>query len=363
MMPASTNERPLPTLGVAYAVASATTFGVSTPLSRILLRHVNPTLLAALLYIGAAVGLTIVAAFRRRVPGLPAADRRWLAAATLFGGVLGPLLLLVGLRATPASTASVLLSLEGAFTALIAWRAFHEPIDRRVVTGIGLVVTGGLVLAVSSGWSGTHLSWGPFLIVASCACWALDNNLTRQISAGDPVQIVRIKCAAAGLVNLAIAAAVGATRPDATTALGTLSLGAVSYGLSLVLFVLALRHIGSARTGSWFSLAPFTGAGASLLLLHERPPAIAWLAAATTAVGLYLHATERHSHEHLHAATDHEHPHKHDDHHQHQHAAGKDSVDGHLHRHHHERLMHAHPHYPDTHHRHEHVVGPPPNRP
>jgi drug/metabolite transporter (DMT)-like permease len=321
---------------------------------------VHPQLLAGLLYVGSGAGLSLVWLGRSRRASreapLTRRDALWLAGAIAFGGVAGPVLLMAGLSRTPASSASLLLNLEGVFTALLAWFVFRENFDRRIALGMLAIVVGGVVLA----WEG-RLEWGglagPLLVAAATLCWGIDNNLTQKVSAGDPVQIATLKGLAAGTVNTAIAMALGASWPALPRLAGALVLGFLSYGVSLVFFVLALRHLGTARTGAYFSSAPFVGAAVSLLVFRDRPGAAFVTGAALMALGVWLHVTERHEHEHAHEAMEHEHAHVHDEHHGHAHAPGDPPVTDpkpHSHPHRHEPMVHTHPHYPDIHHRHGH---------
>ncbi|MFO0560685.1 MAG: DMT family transporter [Polyangiales bacterium] len=342
------------------AIGAALLFGASTPLSRALLAHVSPVMLAALLYLGAGLGLGLSWLVRRGAP-LARADLPWLAGASLFGGVLGPIALLFGLRATPAGPASLLLNLESVFTALLAWALFREAIDRRLAAAMALVFAGSLALAWPSDAAATARSitdarwFGPPLVALACALWAIDNNLTRKISDADVRAVVALKCLVAGAVNLAVALATGARWPEKSLIVRALSLGFASYGLSLLLFVLALRHLGAARTGSWFSLAPFVGALGAVLYLHEPITAAFALASLLMGAGLALHAIEKHEHEHEHDEETHEHGHHHDDgHHEHSHEPNVIVSEGHSHRHTHRRIVHKHRHFPDTHHRHAH---------
>jgi len=263
---------------------------------------------------------------------------------------------MLGLLTTPASTASLLLNLEGVFTALLAWFAFKENFDRRVALGMLLIVAGGVILSWQGG-EGLTLPLGSLGVAGACLCWGIDNNLTQKVSASDPFQVAVIKGAAAGTVNLLIALALGAKLPNPALLGGTLLMGFLGYGCSLVLFVLALRHIGTARTGAYFSLAPFVGAGASLVLLREPVGASFLMAAALMGAGIWLHLSERHEHEHTHERLAHSHRHVHDDHHRHAHAEPVDPNEPHTHWHEHEPLTHTHPHYPDIHHRHRHRLG------
>jgi drug/metabolite transporter (DMT)-like permease len=342
--------------GVAFALLAAVLFGLSAPFAKLLLRSAAPQLLAGLLYLGSGLGLALVWLIRRREPieaPLTRRDAGWLAGAITLGGVLGPVLLMAGLARTPASSASLLLNLEGVFTAVIAWFVFHENFDRRIALGIGAIVAGGVVLS----WEGrATLSGfaGPALVAAATLCWAIDNNLTQKVSAGDPVQIAMLKGIVAGSVNAVIALALGAYWPTLPRLAAALTLGFLSYGVSLALFVLALRHLGTARTGAYFSSAPFVGAAASLIVFRERPSIAFVGGAALMALGVWLHIIERHAHEHCHKPLTHEHLHVHDEHHQHVHVPGDPTGEPHSHPHRHEPIVHTHAHYPDIHHRHEH---------
>ena len=347
---------------VGLALAAAVLFGASAPLAKLLLANAAPQLLAGLLYLGSGIGLGVVwlrarhSAQLARETALTQRDVPWLAGAIAFGGVLGPLLLMIGLTRTPASGASLLLNLEGVLTALIAWFVFRENFDRRIALGMLAIVTGGALLS----WEG-RVSWGglagPLAVAGACLCWAIDNNLTQKVSAGDPVQITMIKGLVAGSVNTAIAFLLGASLPAAPLALAALVLGLLSYGASLVFFVLALRHLGTARTGAYFSTAPFVGAMLSLIIFRERPTTLLIVAAILMGLGVWLHFTERHEHVHRHETTEHDHSHVHDEHHQHTHAPSDPPVTDpapHTHLHRHEPMLHSHPHYPDIHHRHAH---------
>lgn len=348
------------TPGLGPALFAALLFGASTPLSKLLINDVSPMLLAGLLYAGTGIGLGAWLLLRRLRPHKTATeaplqrrDLPWLAGAVFFGGVLGPILLMVGLSHTPGSTASLLLNLESVLTAVLAWVVFRENVDRRIFLGMVAIVVGGVILS----WGQTSpagLPWGAFAIAGACACWAIDNNLTREVSGGDPVQIAAIKGGVAGAINITIALMLGQKLPDVLHIVSAGAIGLFGYGISLVAFVLALRHLGAARTGAYFSTAPFVGAALSLALLGEAPTLGFWIAGALMGLGVWLHVSERHDHEHAHEAMDHEHQHTHDEHHQHTHDFPWDGREPHSHSHHHEPLVHSHPHFPDLHHRHDH---------
>ena len=344
--------------GVRYALLAALLFGASTPLAKGLLTGVSPTVLAGLLYLGSGIGLSVLWFLRRRArhaaeAGLGRRDLPWLLGAIGFGGVLAPLFLLGGLTRTPASAASLLLNLEGVFTALLAWFAFRENVDWRVALGMVAIVGGGALLT----WQG-RLAWGgltgPLAIAAACVCWAIDNNLTQNVSASDPIQIAALKGGVAGSVNLALGLLLTGAAPSAPRAAAALVLGFFGYGLSLVFFVLALRSLGTARTGAYFSTAPFVGAVLSIILWREPVTRPLLAAGILMAVGVWLHLRERHQHAHTHEPLTHSHAHRHDLHHQHTHGPNDPPGEPHTHVHTHESLTHAHPHYPDIHHRHGH---------
>jgi drug/metabolite transporter (DMT)-like permease len=354
----TTNAPRLPA-GIAYALLAAGLFGASTPFAKSLVGQISPLLLAGLLYAGSGIGLTLWLLIRRQkgqASGEAVLTRRdlpWLGGAVLFGGVLGPALLMLGLQRTGAADASLLLNLESVLTAVIAWVVFRENVDRRILLGMLAIVLGGALLSWNPTSSG-RLSWGALGIAGACLCWAIDNNLTRAVSGGDPVHIAAIKGAVAGAINVGLAIALGATFPPWLPLFGAACVGLLGYGISLVMFVLALRHLGTARTGAYFSTAPFVGASLSLLLLGETPTTLFWIAGTLMALGVWLHVSERHDHEHTHDAMDHTHSHRHDEHHQHEHDFPWDGAEPHTHPHHHPVLTHAHPHYPDLHHRHKH---------
>lgn len=321
-------------------------------------------LLAGLLYAGSGIGLSLWIALRSTAaisPTGPAsltrADLPWLAGAILSGGVAGPVLLMQGLSvvpgATPASTASLLLNLEGAFTALIAWFVFRENFDRRIALGMALIVAAAALASLEPGALG-GVSTGALFVAAACLAWAIDNNLTRRISAGDPVTIAAIKGIAAGAVNITIALSMGGARPSAIEVAASALVGLFGYGVSLALFVVALRELGTARTSAYFSIAPFAGIVLALAALGEVPGLLFWLALPLAAAGVWLHVTERHVHEHLHEPLEHAHSHLHDEHHRHRHDFDWDGSEPHTHAHRHARMLHSHPHYPDIHHRHQH---------
>jgi drug/metabolite transporter (DMT)-like permease len=342
--------------GVGVALLAAVLFGASTPFAKLLLGELPPVMLAGLLYLGSGIGLTLwrwVRGSRAQEAPLTRADLPWLAGAVLLGGVAAPVLLMWGLARTPASTASLLLNLEGVATALLAWFLFRENFDARIAWGMVLIVVAGALLTWQ-GSGGLALSAGGLAVGAACVLWGFDNNLTQKVSAGDPFQVAAIKGAVAGAVNLGVALALGVRLPGLPVVGGALLVGFLGYGLSLALFVLALRNIGTARTAAYYALGPFMGAVLALVLLREPVGPLFLLAAGLMGVGVWLHLTERHEHRHIHEPLEHTHRHVHDEHHQHEHGPDDPPGEPHTHRHRHERLVHSHPHYPDIHHRHSH---------
>ena len=342
---------------VVAALAAAALFGASTPFAKALVGHTSAVLLAGTLYLGSGIGLTAARLIRDRgwhPAGIRMREWPWLLGAIALGGVLGPLLLMHGLAHTAAATASLLLNLEAVLTAVIAWVVFRENADRRIVFGMVLIVAGGVVLSWPAGPVGIRGGAGPLLIALACASWAIDNNLTRKVSASDAMFIAALKGWVAGVVNVSIALVTGPTLPPGWIIPQALLVGFLGYGASLVLFVLALRGLGSARTGAYFSTAPFIGASVAILAFGEPTSTPFWIAAALMAAGIWLHLTERHEHEHTHERLTHAHLHVHDEHHQHTHDFPWDGREPHTHPHTHESLTHSHPHYPDVHHRHRH---------
>lgn len=336
---------------IGYALASAALFGASTPLAKLLVGDVPPLMLAGLLYLGSGIGLFAWRIIRRERPAsLSRGELPWLAGAIAAGGVVAPALLMYGLARSEASTASLLLNLEGVFTALIAWVVFRENVDRRVFIGMVLIIAGGGALS----WGGAPGASGAWLIAAACLAWAIDNNLTRRVSGGDAVTIAGLKGLAAGSVNLALGLSQGASFPAASVWAAAAVVGLLGYGVSLVLFVIALRHLGTARTGAYFSVAPFFGAAIAFAVLPEAASAAFWIAAGLMAAGVWLHVSERHEHTHVHERLKHSHEHVHDEHHGHEHGFAWDGREPHSHEHEHGGLRHSHPHYPDLHHRHHH---------
>ncbi|KVT61235.1 DMT family transporter [Burkholderia ubonensis] len=346
---------------IVVALTAAALFGAATPLAKALLGAMSPFMVAGLFYLGSGIGLGAGIVIRRlRRPAahadtghaLKKSELPWLAGAIAAGGIAGPALLMLGLASTPAATSALLLNLEGVLTAVIAWVVFRENVDLQVFLGMVAIVAGGVLLSWKPGAAGVPT--GALLIVGACLCWAIDNNLTRKVSANDAMVIACMKGLVAGPVNIAVAVAAGASRPAAATTAAAMLTGLAGYGVSLVLFVIALRDLGTARTGTYFSVAPLFGVALSLLIWPELPSVAFWIAAALMALGIWLHVRERHDHEHTHERLEHAHRHRHDAHHQHTHDFPYEGDEPHAHPHVHLPITHSHAHFPDIHHRHRH---------
>jgi len=341
--------------GVAAALGAALLFGAGTPLAKFLLHEIGPWMLAGLFYCGSGAGLALWRIITRAAPvRLERSAAGWLAGAVVAGGIVGPVLLMFGLTGMPASGASLLLNAEGVITALLAWFAFKENFDRRIALGMAAIAAGAILLSWPREPSFAG-AWPAFAILGACLSWGIDNNLTRKVSLADPTWIAMVKGLTSGSVNLALALGMGEVLPAAPSLVLAAIVGFLSCGVSLALFVVGLRHLGTARTGAYFSIAPFFGA---LLAVATGEPVTATLLAAglLMASGVWLHLTEAHSHEHWHSLIEHEHEHVHDEHHRHRHEDGSAPSAGlkHAHRHRHEPTSHSHPHYPDAHHLHPH---------
>lgn len=341
--------------GVAAALGAAALFGAGTPASKWLLGSVDPWMLAGLLYLGSGLGLTLYRWLVRSPDArLDRHEWPWLIGAIAAGGALAPALLMLGLTRMPASEASLLLNAEGVLTALLAWFVFKENFDRRIALGMLAIVLGAVTLSWPEQLQLESL-WPALAVLGACLCWALDNNLTRKVSLADAAWLASIKGLAAGTVNLSLSLMVGASLPALPTLAGAMGVGLLAYGISLVMFIIGLRHLGTARSGAYFSVAPFFGAALAILLLDEPTSARLLIAGTLMAFGVWLHLTEDHGHEHVHDTEEHDHEHRHDDgHHQHDHESPVAPNAKHMHRHRHLPLRHVHAHVPDMHHRHDH---------
>ncbi len=339
--------------GVLAALGAALLFGAGTPLAKWLLNAIDPWLLAGLLYLGSGVGLALYRKVKR-APAirLPRNEIIWFAGAILAGGIIGPVLLMIGLTGMPASGASLLLNAESVFTALLAWFVFKENFDRRIALGMIAIVLGAIVLS-APGEALIIGLWPSLAILGACFAWGIDNNLTRKVSLTDATWIASVKGCVSGVVNLSLAFSLGASMPEIINVTSAMLVGLLAYGVSLVLFVVGLRHLGTARTGAYFSVAPFFGALLAVLMGDAITMPLL-IAGALMALGTWLHLTETHVHKHSHKELEHHHEHYHDAHHQHEHETPVPAGVKHKHQHMHTSLTHKHPHYPDFHHWHGH---------
>ena len=339
---------------IFQALLAAIFFGASAPIAKLLLGDTAPIFLAAFLYIGSGTGIALVKLTQRMrskdaEAGIKPPDIKWLAGAIISGGILAPIVLMISLQNTPASTASLLLNFEGVGTTLIALLFFKESIGRRAWTAI-IVITMASVFLSTDFKSGFGLSLGALGIILACVLWGADNNLTRNISGKDPLAIVAWKGLVAGTFSFFLALLLGNPFPAVKTILGTLILGFVSYGLSTILFIRSMRGLGAARTSALYGMAPLAGVLLSIFIFGEFPSFLFILAAILMIGGALLLINENHSHTHVHTALIHEHSHRRDDP-----AHGHDDVDEvHSHEHKHPAEKHEHDHMPDIHHRHGH---------
>lgn len=338
--------------GVRAALGAALLFGAGTPLAKLLLNSVSPWLLAGLLYFGSGVGLMLYRQLIHAPTGkLSRADVPWFAGAVLTGGIVGPVLLMLGLTKMPASDASLLLNAECVFTALLAWVLFKENFSFRIALGMTAIVAGAVILS----WPDEILFedlWPALAVLGACFAWGMDNNLTRQVSSPDATWIASIKGLVAGSVNLALAVALGASWPPLLNLVITMVVGFFAYGISITLFVVSLRHIGTARTGAYFSVAPFFGAVVAVVAIGEPMTVPLLIAGVLMLLGIWLLLTEKHRHEHTHEVLEHEHELLPDEHHQHLNNSHFTVEICHYHQH--VALKHTHPHVHDSHHRHSH---------
>lgn len=339
--------------GGLLALLAAILFGLSTPVLQRLGQGVGPLSTAALLYAGAA---GVAWASRRsaaREAGITRQDVPRLLAMAVTGAVIGPVALAWGLQHTSGSSASLMLTLEAVFTAVLAWRWYGESMDKRVALAVLLLLAGGLVLVMAQGVGGQVRLWGLLAVMLATLAWGVDNTLSRGVAERDPAQVVGVKAVLGALCTGALAALLNEPLPEATRAAGLLAVGATGYGLSLRFYLLAQRTFGAARTGSVFAFAPFIGALGALAWGERLGGWPMLLAGVLMLAGVVLHLTEVHAHEHTHDMMDHEHAHRHDDGH-HDHVHQPMPVGMHSHGHVHQRLTHTHPHVPDALHEHGH---------
>lgn len=341
---------------ILQALTAAIFFGASAPIAKLLLGdNIAPIFLAAFLYLGSGAGLALTkfaqrAASKETEAGIKPADLKWLAGAIISGGILAPIILMISLQNTPASTASLLLNFEGVGTTLIALLFFKEAISRRAWTAIIVITLASIFLSTNFS-AGFGLSPGALGIILACVLWGVDNNFTRNISGKDPLAIVAWKGLVAGTFSFLLALFLGNSLPSVTTILYTLLLGFVSYGLSTLLFIHSMRGLGAARTSALYGTAPLAGVLLSIFIFGEFPSFLFIIAAILMIGGALLLVNENHEHTHLHTALIHDHSHSHDDP-AHGHGGGSKGV--HSHEHEHPAEEHGHDHMPDIHHRHGH---------
>lgn len=344
------------TWGALFGLGAAALFGMSAPISKLLLGQTAPQMLAALLYLGAGIGLLLIRGHRRAQHEAPLrkADWPYATAIVITGGVIGPVLMLHGLRQVSGVAGSLLLNLEAPFTIAVAVLFFREHLARREAIAAAIIILGGATLTLERDAPSQATLVGALLLAGACAAWAIDNNLTQKLSGKDPMALVRIKTLSAGTMNLLIAFALGQDLPPARILAAATVLGFFSYGASILLDAYALRHLGAAREAAYFATAPFFGAALSIPLLGERLTIARVAAVALMSAGVALLLRAQHGHTHSHEALDHEHRHVHDEHHQHEHLPTDPPGEPHSHPHRHAALTHEHPHVSDLHHRHEH---------
>ena len=344
----------LPALrGGLIALLAAALFGVSMPLVQQFGAGLGAFSTAALLYAGAAAVGVLSRQPIGREARLQRGDLPRLLAMAGFGAVVGPVALAWGLQHTSGTSASLMLTLEALFTAVLAWRLYRETLDGRVWTAMALLLAGGMVLVLDQGRAGGAQLWGLLAVLLATAAWGVDNTLSRALAERDPGQVVMAKALLGASATLLLAVILGEPLPSAIAALALFAIGATGYGLSLRFYLLAQRAFGAARTGSVFAFAPFIGAAFAVALGDRSASGLMALGSALMLAGVVLHLAESHGHAHAHDALAHEHAHRHDDGH-HDHVHDPMPAGEHSHRHGHEAVQHAHAHVPDAHHAHRH---------
>lgn len=344
------------------ALLAALLFGASAPFAKLLLSDFKPIQLAGVLYLGSGLGLLLFKVIHNRIlktsnleANIKRNDVLWLIGAVISGGIMAPIILMFSLQKTPASTASLLLNFEPVSTTIIASIFFKEQINKKIWLSIILITFASIILSLdlSGKWG---LSIGSIGIISACILWGLDNNFTRNISLKNPFVIVIVKGLFSGIFSISLSVILGYKIPDIDKIIYGLVLGFLSYGFSLLLFILALRNLGTSRTSAFFGFAPFLGTIISMLIFREIYNVLLYFSLPFMMLGAYLLLKERHMHLHVHAELIHGHIHKHDDlHHNHEHE--NENIlqnEEHSHLHKHKKIEHIHKHLPDTHHRHQH---------
>jgi drug/metabolite transporter (DMT)-like permease len=343
--------------GQVLAILSAALFGVSPVLCKLVIGDMSPALLAGLLYLGSGIGLLILLLFQGKNPvdelrRLPFKHRRALIGSIISGGIIAPLFLSYGIKFCTASDVSLLLNFETVATTLIAWLVFKEHVGLGVWGGKAFILLGSFLVILKYEGS-SAFSVAGLLIILACIFWGIDNNLTRDIEDMSATVLASIKGFCAGMFNIVLALTFSFGTVTVHQVTGSLLVGAMSYGLSLVCFIESLRRIGSARTSTYFAVGPFIGTFLAVFVLGERPPMMFWFATLCMVAGILFLYREMHGHLHTHTMLSHTHSHTHDEHHQHEHAYSN-STEPHEHHHVHEPVTHSHVHWPDIHHRHQH---------
>lgn len=339
--------------GGLLALLAAALFGLSTPLVQGFGAGVGPFTTAALLYGGAALVAAVMRRPATREAQLRRGDLPRLVAMASMGAVVGPVALAWGLQRTSGSSASLMLTLEAVFTALLAWRWYGETLDRRVIVAVALLLVGGVVLVLEQGLVGQVQLLGLLAVTVATVAWGIDNTLSKGVADRDPGQVVLVKAVLGTLATVLMGWLWSEPVPGLGPALALLAVGATGYGLSLRFYLLAQRAFGAARTGSVFAFAPFIGALGAFALGDRSGSWLMGVGGLLMVCGVVLHLAERHEHAHVHEALEHEHAHTHDDgHHTHTHDVMPSG--SHSHWHHHAPVEHTHPHVPDAHHGHSH---------
>ena len=341
---------------IVYAVLAAVCYGVSTPVSKVLLGEIPPAMMASLLYLGAALGMGIINLLSNRKSAVQTeaklSKKDW---SYIIGMILldiaAPIFLMIGISSSAPANASLLNNFEIVATTLIACLIFKETIGMRMMWSLALIMASSIILSLES--DSFVFSTGSLLVILASTCWGLENNCTRMLSMKDPLQIVIVKGIGSGIGSLIIAIASKGLSYNLLYIFFALLLGFFAYGLSIFFYIRAQRELGAARTSAYYAIAPFVGAALSMAVFNDNLPLKFFVALVIMGGGAYLAAFEKHGHKHTHDICDHDHRHSHDDdHHSHTHEFPVSS--DHSHPHTHERVIHAHSHTLDIHHSHSH---------
>lgn len=281
---------------ISQAVLAAALYALSSPFSKMLLKEIPPMMMAAFLYLGAGLGMSIIWFIRNKSQKertelrLTRKELPYTIAMVMLD-IAAPIFLMFGLTMTTAANASLLNNFEIVATAVIALSIFKEAINRRLWIAIVLITVSSILLSVED-TSSFSFSIGSIFVILACICWGVENNCTRKISGKDPLQIVVIKGFGSGIGSLTIAFAVGEQINSLTYVPAVLLLGFVAYGLSICFYVYAQREIGAAKTSAYYAVAPFIGVVLSFLILGERPNMLFGTALLIMIAGTYLASTD-----------------------------------------------------------------------